>query len=139
MKGAVMSYFKRFTDGCAVFGALFILIFIFSKFMGLKELEQMESTSEKLKYFLGGETSIDYRPFVVLFILLAISITVSVLLHKFPQFTVAVSALPLIYMVQMFVSNRLFGTYNILSVNIDKLKTNNEDRLMIIVMIQVMG
>lgn len=102
-----MGYFKRFGDFCAAFGVFAAVMYIFSQYMAF-DFEEIESLTEKLKYFFSNEPRKDYRYYIPLILLLVISFTLSTLLHKYPQFTLAVSVLPMIQIITMLDGDKLY-------------------------------
>lgn len=102
-----MGYVKRFGDFCAAFSAFAAFMYLFRQFMGL-DFGEIEGIVEKLKYFLSNEPRKDYRFYLTLFVLFAISFTVSTVFHRLPYLTLAVSALPMLQTVIMFDGNYLY-------------------------------
>ena len=93
---------KRFGDFCAAFGAFAAFMYIFRQYMGMNFDEELEGITDKLKYFFSNEPVKEYRFYLALFIIFALSFVISTALHKFPYIPLAVSALPLIQTVIMF-------------------------------------
>ncbi len=102
-----MGYFKRFGDFCAAFGAFSAIMYIFCQYMAF-DFKELEGIGEKLKYFFSNEPRKDYRFYIPLILLFIISFTLSTLLHKYPQFTLAVSALPMIQIIAMLDADKLY-------------------------------
>ena len=105
-----MSYYKRFTDFCAGFAAFTSFMFVLVGFLGY-DFEKattetpIETMTQKLDYFFSLIPKERYVFFLMLTILFVISLTVSLIFHRYPQFTLAISLLPLIQTFIMFDAN----------------------------------
>ena len=102
-----MSYVKRFGDFCAAFAAFSAAMYLFCQYMAT-DFKEIESIVEKLKYFFSNEPRKDYRSYLALLVLILLSFAVSVIFHKLPALTLAVSALPMSMLVTMFDSERVY-------------------------------
>ena len=102
-----MNYFKRFGDFCAGFAAFSAVIYLFREFMAYTTEEELGLLG-KLKSFLSFEPRKDYRFFLPLIGLFLLSLIISLLFKKHPYVSFAVSVLPLLRVISMFVSEKLY-------------------------------
>ncbi len=102
-----MGYFKRFGDFCAAFGAFSAVMYLFCQYMAM-DFKEIESLREKLEFFFSNSPKKDHRFYLPLILFFILSFTVSTCLHKYPQFTLALSVLPMIQTVAMFDAGRLY-------------------------------
>ena len=130
-----MSLFKKFTDFCGGVAAFMGGLFIIQKYMAFKPKtdeqyidwitdntdyasDYVESVTEapgKLSQFLTpnligtSAKPLDYRPIVILTILLVVSVLVSRILHKFPYVGFTVSLFPAAVATYLFCKGTLFN------------------------------
>lgn len=102
-----MNKVKRFTDFFAGFGAFSAFMYLFCEFMEY-DFGETEGLIEKVKFFFSGKTKYEFAVYLVLIALFALSCVLSVVLHRFPQFTLAISSLPMIYAVAMSADGKLY-------------------------------
>ena len=102
-----MSYFKRFTDCCAGFALFSALMYLFTQFMAYTPKEEVSSL-EKLKLFFSDAPTKDYKYYLPLIGLMALSLLVSLIFHRLPQVTFAVSLLPMLRLVSMYHSEKVY-------------------------------
>lgn len=102
-----MGQVKRFGDFLAGFGAFAAFMYMFRQFMSY-DFKEIEGMGEKLKYFLSGEPTKEYRFYFALFLTFAISCALSCAFHKLPYVALAVSSVPLIQTVIMFDEEYLY-------------------------------
>ena len=65
-----MSAFKKFTDFCGGLAAFAAIFYLFREFMPFKPKEEPESLLAKVKLFFSDEPQFEYRPYLMLIILL---------------------------------------------------------------------
>ena len=102
-----MSYFKRFADFCAGFALFSAVIYLFRQFMAYTPKEEV-SLLEKLKLFFNSGARLDYKEYLPLLLLLLLSFIVSLAFHRLPYVCFAVSVLPLLQLISMYTSDRLY-------------------------------
>jgi len=102
-----MGYFKRFGDVCALFAAFSAFMYVFCQYMAY-DFDEIVGTTEKLKYFFSNSPRKDYRFYLTLILLLLVSFIISTVFHKLPFLTLAAAALPIIQIVAMYDSERLY-------------------------------
>lgn len=107
-----MSYFKRFTDFCGGFIAFAAVLHLIGEYMTFK-LPEEDIASGKLRTFLDAERAENYRGYVIMVALFALSVLVSVIFERLPYVTLAISLLPLYQTVDLF-SNGKFERFSIL-------------------------
>lgn len=104
-----MSAIKKFTDFCGGFALFSAIIYLFCQFMAFDpKTEEELSTLGKLKVFFSPQAPRDYYLYLLLLALLVLSLTASLILRKHPQFAFALSTLPLIWIMILFDSERLY-------------------------------
>ena len=102
-----MNKVKRFTDFFAGFAAFSAFMYVFCEYMEY-DFREIESLTDKLKYFLSTEPRLDYFNYVPLIVLFTFACAFSVLLNKYPQLTLAAASLPLIYSVALFTQEKIY-------------------------------
>ena len=102
-----MSSCKRFTDFFAGFAAFTAAMYLFCQYM-MFDFKEIESLTEKLKYFFSNEPIKDYNFYLTLIGLLLFSCVFSILFHKLPFLTFAISALPMIYIISMLKTGNIY-------------------------------
>lgn len=90
-----MSAFKKFTDFCGGLAAFAAIFYLFREFMSFKPKEEPESLLAKVKLFFSDEPQFEYRPYLMLIVLLLLSLFVSLIAHRLPYVAFPVSLLPL--------------------------------------------
>ena len=78
-----MGHVKRFGDFCAAFAAFAAAMFMFRQFMGY-DFGEVEGIVEKLKYFFSNEPRREYRYYLTLFLLFALSLPYPPLFISYP-------------------------------------------------------
>lgn len=102
-----MNIFKRFGDFCAGFAAFSAIIYLFREFMAYSP-EGEVSVLEKLKLFLSFEPRRDYRFYLPMIGLFLLSLAISLLFHKRPYLSFAASVLPMLQVLTLFISEKLY-------------------------------
>lgn len=102
-----MSYFKRFADFCAGFAIFSAVIYLFRQFMAYTPKEEV-SLLQKVKLFFNNGARMDFKEYVPLILLLLLSFVVALAFHRLPYVCFAVSALPLLQVISMYTSDRLY-------------------------------
>ena len=102
-----MGYVKRFGDFCAAFAAFSVFMYLFCQYMAM-DFKEIEGFMEKIKYFFSNEPRREYRYYLTLLVLLLISFAVSVIFHKLPWLTFAVSVLPMIQIIIMYDADEIY-------------------------------
>ena len=102
-----MTGIKKFCDFLAFFALFWLGVFIFRKFMPYNPTG-IESKIEKLKHFFSKDNYTDYRPYLWLIGLLVLSLAAGRLFARFPAITLAMSALPFIQALSMYLDNKLY-------------------------------
>lgn len=102
-----MSYFKRFTNGCAIFAALSAWIYAFIQLMAFSPSDDI-SLTEKLKLFLKGDTPRDYSMYLTLGLCFAVSFAVSLCFKRLPSVSFAVSILPMLATIHQLMAKQLY-------------------------------
>lgn len=102
-----MNYFKRFSDFCAIFAIFAATIYTLRKFMSFNPANA-EGMKEKLKLFFSKDYVRDYRAYLLLVILLAVSVTVGILLERFPYVGFAASLAPMLQILLMLGNGKLY-------------------------------
>ena len=126
-----MSLFKKFTDFCGGIAAFMGGLFIIQKYMAFKpktdeeyidwiatdtdlSSEYIESITEapgKISQFMtpGLTQNNDYRPIVILTLLIVFSLIIARVFQRLPQLCLAVSILPVIVATYMFCKGTLYN------------------------------
>lgn len=102
-----MSYIKRFADCCAGFALFSAVLYLFCQFMAYSPREEV-SLLEKIKLFFSTEPRLAYYLYIPLIGLLAVSLAVSLMFHRFPAVCFAVSVLPMLRIIFMYASHKLY-------------------------------
>ncbi len=102
-----MGAFKRFCDFCSGIALFVACFFLFRAFMVFTP-DGDPSLREKLKLFFGENAWLDYRPYLWLVGLLALSLLVGVLARRLPSVGFAVAALPFLQALLMLRSGTLY-------------------------------
>lgn len=102
-----MSYFKRFTNGCAIFAALSAWLYALIQLMAFTPSNDI-SLTEKLKLFLKGDTPRDYSMYLTMGLCFAFSFAVSLLFKKLPAISFAVSILPVLATIHQLMAKQLY-------------------------------
>ena len=96
-----MNYFKKFTDFCGGFLAFAAIMYLIKEFSAFAKGEKIE-TLEKLKLFLSPKEVADYRGFLILILLLAVSVAAGRIFHRLPYISLAVSLLPFFQAIDLY-------------------------------------
>ena len=91
-----MSYFKKFCDLIGGIGAFFATVFLIGRYMEYNPRELIEGES-KLGIFFSSENAKEYRQYIVFIALLFGAVLLGRLLKKFPEATLFLSLLPLVW------------------------------------------
>ncbi len=102
-----MGYFKRFGDFCAAFGAFSAIMYLFCQYMAM-DFKEIEGLREKLEYFFSNSPKKDYRFYLPLIAFFILSFVLSTCLHRHPEFTLAISVLPMLQAITMFDAEGLY-------------------------------
>ncbi len=102
-----MKLFKKFTDFCGGFAAASAIIYLFCQFMLFSPREEL-SILGKIKLFLGDGTLRDYRAYLLLVILLALSLLGGLIFKKYPALSFGLSLLPLVRVISMVSEGRFY-------------------------------
>ena len=96
-----MNYFKKFTDFCGGFLAFAAIMYLIKEFSAFAKGEKLE-TIEKLKLFFDPKEVADYRGFLILILLLAVSVVAGRIFHRLPYISFAVSLLPFFQAINLY-------------------------------------
>ena len=102
-----MRYFKRFADFCTGFALFSAVIYLFREFMSTSFGEEELKITEKLKLFFDKTVELDNFMMLVLAGLLALSLAVSCVLHRFPYVSMAFAVPPLVLCFDMIKAERI--------------------------------
>lgn len=105
-----MSYLKKFTDILLFVGIFGIFVYVFGQYMAFTP-EETVSTTEKLKLFFSEDVSKNYRPYILMILLMCLSFAVNRLLPKLPALNLAFASLPLIFVFNMFSLKQLYNKF----------------------------
>lgn len=131
-----MRYFKRFADFSTGFVLFMAAIHLFGKFMSTDFAEEVLKLTEKLKVFFDKEAHLDNFLTAVLIVLLALSLTVSCVLKRFPHVALAFAVPPLALILDMVEADRiekysmlyvLFAAMAVLGALTEALRRDGED------------
>lgn len=107
-KRCVMNYLKRFTDFCGVFAAFAALVYVMGQFLIYRPRKEELGMLEKLKLFLSDTNAKNYKAYVVMILLLAISVVVGRIFDRLPFVCLSVSFLPLAQILFMYAEGGLY-------------------------------
>lgn len=96
-----MSYFKKFTDICAGLAAFGASVFLIRKYMSF-DPDIGEDAPSKLEQFLSPQAEVNYRPIIMLVILLLGCAIIGRIFKRFPYLCFALSLLPALHVAFMF-------------------------------------
>ena len=102
-----MGAFKRFCDFCCGIALFVACFFLFREFMVFRP-EGDPSLREKLKLFFFENTWRDYRPYLALVGLLALSLLVGAIFRRRPTICFAFAVLPLLHALSMLQRDNLY-------------------------------
>lgn len=108
-----MSYFKKFTDLCAVIGAFCAAIYFIVKYMNFDPVIS-EKSPGKLEQFLVPTSKSDYTMLLPLILILLLSAVLGFALRKFPFICFAFSTVPALYVSFMFEKGVLYELIGIM-------------------------
>ena len=102
-----MGSFKRFTDFCGGIALFVASFFLFREYMAYTP-DGEPALREKIKLFLSETAWRDYRPYLWLVGLLALSLLVGIVLRRLPSVCFAFVALPFLHALWMFRDGTLY-------------------------------
>ncbi len=101
-----MNYFKKFTDFCGGFLAFTAIMYLIKEFSAFAKGEEMK-TLEKLKLFFDPREVNDYRGFLILILLLAVSVVAGRVFHRLPYISFAVSLFPFFQAINLYSTDKI--------------------------------
>ena len=131
-----MRYFKRFADFSTGFVLFMAAMRLFGEFMSTDFSEETVKLTEKLKVFFDKEGYLDNFLTAVLIALLALSLTASCVLKRFPQIALVFAVPPLALILDMVEAGRiekypmlyvLFAAMAVLGALTEALRRDRED------------
>ncbi len=102
-----MNYLKRFSDFCAGFAAFAASLYILRKFMSFNPADA-EGIKEKARLFFSKDYFRDYRAYLILIILLAVSVIIGIILERLPYVGFAFSLAPMLQILLMLGEGKLY-------------------------------
>ncbi len=105
-----MGYLKRFSDILGGVAAFFAGVFLFGKYMEYDPANVGEGKS-KLAWFFSSNNASEYRQYLVLIGLIALTVAIGFILKKHPEASLVVSVLPLCHAMAMLYRD-LFYEYS---------------------------
>ncbi len=102
-----MGAFKRFTDFCTGIALFVSSFFLFREFMAYSP-DGDPSTREKIKLFFSENAWRDYRPYLWLVGLLALSLFIGIVAKRLPSLGFAFATLPFLHALVMFRDGNLY-------------------------------
>lgn len=104
-----MSAIKKFSVFCGGFAAFSAAIYLFGQFMSYDpRVEEELSILDRFKMFLSREPVKDYYLYLMLLGLLLLTLALSLIFRKHPWIGFAASILPLLRLMSMFSSEKLY-------------------------------